>query len=94
MVIPDTSRIEKQRHINVLEYLTQIVSIWIDILEGKVAREDCVLSIGDNTSAMGWLRRSNFRQKDDSDTSWIVKQQLGRHLAELVLEADICLYQQ
>ncbi len=81
-------------HINVLEYISQIVAIWIDIVEGNISREDCVLSIGDNTSAMGWLRRSNFRQKEDSDTSWFVKQQLGRHLADLVLKADICLYQQ
>ena len=86
--------LRNRAHINVLEYLTQIVSIWLDILEGKVSKEDCVLSIGDNTSAMGWLRRSNFRQKDDTDTTWLVKQQLGRHLAELVLKADICLYQQ
>ena len=86
--------LRNRAHINVLEYLTQIVSIWIDILEGRVSKEDCVLSIGDNTSAMGWLRRSNFRQKEDTDTSWFVKQQLGRHLAELVLNADICLYQQ
>lgn len=50
--------------------------------------------MGDNTSAMGWLRRSNFRQKEDTDTSWLVKQQLGRHLAYLVLKDDICLYQQ
>ena len=43
---------------------------------------------------MGWLMRSNFRQKDDSDISWIVKTQLGRHLAILTLDADITLYKQ
>ena len=43
---------------------------------------------------MGWLRRSNFRQKDESDKSWIVKQQLGRHLVTLTLNADITLYKQ
>ncbi len=61
-------------HINILEYIAQITSIWIDILEGRTKKEDCILDIGDNTSAMGWLRRSNFRQKDDSDISWTVKQ--------------------
>ena len=66
-------------HKNVLEYLSQIVAIWIDIVEGNISREGCVLTIGDNTSA---------------DTSWFVKQKLGRHLADLVLKADICLYQQ
>ena len=43
---------------------------------------------------MGWLRRSNFRQKDESDVSWAVKQQLGRHLARLTLNANITLYKQ
>ncbi len=74
-----------------LEYLAQIISLWIDVIEGKVTNEDCILAMGDNTSSMGWLRRSNFRQKDESDTSWDVKQQLGRHLASLTLSSDICL---
>ena len=30
-----------------------------------------------STSAMGWLRRSNFRQKDEDDNEWIVKQQVA-----------------
>ena len=88
------NHLRNRAHINILEYLTQIVSLWIDIIEGTVNKEDCVLAIGDNTSAMGWLRRSNFRQKDDSDISWDVKQQLSRHLANLTLNADICLYKQ
>ena len=81
-------------HINVLEYLTQIVSIWIDILEGKTKPEDCILSIGDNTSSLGWMRRSNFRQRNESDKSWEVKQALGRHLANLTLKSDTVLYKQ
>ena len=43
---------------------------------------------------MGWLRRSNFRQKDDTDQMWDIKQKLSRHLATLTLQADITLYKQ
>ena len=50
-------------HINILEYLAQIISAWIDILEGRVRSEDCILSIGGNTSLLGWMRKTNFRQK-------------------------------
>ena len=50
--------------------------------------------MGDNTSAMGWLRRSNFRQKNEHDKSWLVKQNIGRHLARLVLSANVMLYHQ
>ena len=53
-------------HINLLEFLTQVIQIW-DILEGKIKEEDCILAMGDNTSSMGSLRRSNFRVKHESD---------------------------
>ena len=88
------SNLRNRAHINILEYLAQIVSIWIDIIEHRLQSEDCVLSIGDNTSSLGWMRRSNFRQKEESDESWEVKQHLGRHLAQLTLDSDIVLYKQ
>ena len=65
-VIPPDLR--SRAHINVLEYLAQIIAIWIDVIEGVTKKEDCILAMGDNTSAMGWLRRSNFKQKDEYDT--------------------------
>ena len=87
-------KLRNRAHINILEYLAQIISIWIDILEGTTKDEDCLLSIGDNTSALGWMRRSNFRQKEESDVSWKVKQHLGRKLAYLVLDSNTVLYKQ
>ncbi len=56
--------------------------------------DDCLLSIGHNTSALGWMRRSTFWQKEESDISWKVKQQLGRELAKVDLDADVVLYKQ
>ena len=38
--------------------------------------------------------RSNFRQTEDTDISWDVKQQLRRHLAKLILQSDTVLYKQ
>ena len=81
-------------HINLLEFLTQVVSIWIDIIEGKTNPEDCILCMGDSTSAMGWLRRSNFRLKEENDFEWKVKQNIARKLASLVLESKTMLYRQ
>ena len=81
-------------HINLLEFLTQVVSIWIDIIEGTVSKQDCILCMGDSTSAMGWLRRSNFREKDESDKEWEVKQSVARKLARLVLDSETVLYKQ
>ena len=81
-------------HINILEYMARVVAIWVDILEGTATSEDCLLCMGDNTSAMGWLRRSNFRQKDEADQTWLVKQEIGRHLARLILKSNTLLYTQ
>ena len=86
--------LRNRAHINILEYMAQIISIWLDIIENTTKSEDCLLSIGDNTSALGWMRRSNFRQTDDTDVSWDVKQQLGRHLANLILDSETVLYKQ
>lgn len=81
-------------HINLLEFITQVIQIWADILEGRIKEGDCILAMGDNTSSMGWLRRSNFRAKDESDMDWFVKQQVARKLAEVVLQIKAMLYSQ
>ena len=87
-------------HINLLEFLTQVISVWIDILEGSASPMDCILCMGDSTTAMGWMRRSNFRESDDdgkdeeSQGEWLVKQQVARKLASLTLDSNTMLYQQ
>ena len=81
-IIPEELR--GQAHINLLEFLTQVISVWIDILEKKSSQEDCILCMGDSTSAIGWLRRSNFRAKDENDVEWEVKQNVARKLATIV----------
>ena len=87
-------KLRGRAHINLLEFLTQVISIWIDVIENKTKPEDCILCMGDNTSAMGWLRRSNFREKDEDDNEWEVKQEVARKMASLVLKSDAVLYTQ
>ena len=48
--IPQNLR--NRAHINILEYLSQIITRWINILENTTKKKDCIVSIGDNTSAM------------------------------------------
>ena len=79
-------------HINLLEFLTKVISIWVDIIEGVTTPLDCILCMGDNTSAMGWLRRSNFREKGEDDLEWAVKEQVARKLANLILDSETVLY--
>ena len=49
--------LRNRSHINILEYLTQTIAIWIDIIERVTKKEDCILAMGVNTSAMGWELR-------------------------------------
>ena len=88
------TELQGRAHINLLEFMAQLISIWIDIIEGTTEAQDCLLGMGDSTAAMGWLRRSNFREKEESDDEWIVKQDVARKVAEIVLQADAVLYRQ
>ena len=46
-------KIRGRAHINILGYLAQVVSVWLDIIDNTAHNEDCILCMGDNTSAMG-----------------------------------------
>ena len=50
--------------------------------------------MGDSTTTMGWIRRTKFCEEDESDIEWLVKQQVARKFASLILDANACLYKQ
>ena len=87
-------KLRSRAHINLLEFLIQVISIWVDIDAGHVEAHDCLLAMGDNTTAAGWCRRTNFRETTEGDRDWVVKQQVARKLADLILESDSVLYTQ
>ena len=87
-------KLRGRAHINLLEFLAQLVSIWIDKIEGKLNSLDCLLAMGDNTASMGWLRRSNFRENKEGDIEWLAKQRVARKVADTILESNTCLYRQ
>ena len=93
--------LQGRAHINLLEFLTQVIQIWIDIIEGAIQEEDCILAMGDNTTSMGWLHRTNFRETrqeagsyPETDHDWLVKQTVARKLATLIMNAKAMLYSQ
>ncbi len=51
---------------NLLEHLAAIISPWIDIIEGRLKPQDCVLLITDSTTAEGSLQKSNFSELGES----------------------------
>ena len=91
-VIP--KHLRGRAHINFLEFIAQVISIWMDVEHNEVKNLDCILAMGDNSASMGWLRRTNFRENEECDMEWAAKQQVARKLASLVLESNSCLYRQ
>ena len=68
-----TVHLRSRSHINLLEFLGNIVCIWVDIIDKAISPESYLLSMGDNTSAMGWMRKSNFTNDAENDTNTIAK---------------------
>jgi hypothetical protein len=75
--------------LNLLEFLGGIVSIWVEILAGRVPPGSCLQAQGDSTSSAGWLRKSNF-----SEHNHPLQLEASRHLAFILLEASAILYSQ
>ena len=95
--IPATLR--HRASINFLEFLACVIGILLTIHEDKhVAPGDVFMSLTDNTSAMGWLRKSNFLTNSEGQPRPTHDQtahyNLARELAATLLEHDIGLNSQ
>jgi hypothetical protein len=83
----------KRAHINTLEFMASVITIWIDAFHNKIAANDCILSQTDSTTAAGWLRKSNFSDNlllPESSLRLVV----ARKLASLLIDTSSCLYSQ
>jgi hypothetical protein len=90
--IPETSPIHGHKGINnLLEFLGMAINIWLSCLEDD-GNESCILAIGDNTSAIGWLHNSSRL-----DAEWEAHRahlQVARKIAILLTEHHCCLASQ
>ena len=92
MRIPESSPIHSHKGINnLLEFLGMAINIWLACLESEGC-ESCILAIGDNTSAIGWLHNSARL-----DTEWEAHSahlKVARKIATLLTEHRCCLASQ
>jgi len=71
-------------HINLLEFLSCIIAIWLEIISNHNKENyNKYLALTDNSSAVGWLYKSNFNPKTQPghDTA-------ARKLASLLMESE------
>ena len=47
---------------NLLEHLAAIITPWIDLIQGRLKKGDCILSMTDSTTSEGWARKTNFSE--------------------------------
>jgi hypothetical protein len=75
---------------NMLEYIAMTVNVIVACRDSQDITHPCVLALGDNTSAIGWLFRSSRLHQPHHHLHLSV----ARHLATEVIQNDCCLYSQ
>ena len=79
---------------NLLEHLAAIVSLWVDIIAGRLNQEDWVLSMTGSTTAEGWLRKSNFTKLGEDPIQASVRIKAARMQATLFMSLGLKYYSQ
>jgi len=71
-------------HINLLEFIASFVAIWLDILEdNNKTKYKRYMALTDNSSAVGWLYKSNFNPKTHPGHDVI-----ARKMAEVLIDSE------
>jgi hypothetical protein len=76
---------------NLLEFTAMVVNVWLECLASG-NNQDCILAVGDSTSAIGWLFKSSGF--DPSGTEYDAHLMVARHLASILIEHNCCLASQ
>ena len=82
LALGDTPEARNQKSINFLEFLACIMGILLSLHEWDGASGDCFLSLGDNTSSLGWLRKSNFATEGEQSSHSALARAFALHMAE------------
>ena len=45
---------------NLFEFICQVVTIWLDCIDGVLGNDDCILALSDSSSATGWMHRASY----------------------------------
>ena len=74
---------------NLLEHIASIITVWIDILAGRLKPGDCSLSMTDSTTSEGWAHKTNFSKDNEEPIQATIRIQVAREHAMRLLENDI-----
>ena len=74
--------------------------MWIDVIEGNLHPEDCILSMTDSSTSEGWHKKTNFKTDPiDADCEFDpeeaqVHTKISRHFAEICVENKLVHFAQ
>ena len=86
--------LRRRASINMLEHVASIIGPWIDILADDLPPQSCSISLTDNTTSAGWLRKSNFADDNDKTPHMLAKLHVARSHASRFIDHDIKEYSQ
>jgi hypothetical protein len=90
--IPQSSVLHGSKKINnLLEFIGMAVNIWLSCQESDTDH-DCILAIGDNTSAIGWLH--NTARLDPTWAAHDAHLVVAQKVATLLMENSCCIASQ
>ena len=90
--IPETSPVRGHSGVNnLLEFIGMVVNVWVSCLEAD-SDQACILAIGDNTSAIGWLHHTAHLDPDGA--TQMAHLRVARKLARVLIKYNCCLASQ
>jgi hypothetical protein len=93
IVIPHCTPLRgDSRFNNLFKFIGTAITAWLECLHSATNAEECILALGDNTLALGWIYQSS-RVKPTS-MSYTAIQTVAWHLATIFLASHHCLASQ
>jgi hypothetical protein len=94
--IPKSSVIYRNEGVNnLLEFLGMVINNWLICLEPVPdTNQSCILAIGDNTSAIGWLHSTSSLDPRHTGGAHSAHLMVARTLAQLLMSNNCCLASQ
>jgi len=87
--IPEEYREAVKNKNNCLEFIASIVTVWQAIIQKRSEEEECFLSVGDNSSSVGWLHKASIDPSKNLPLFLAT-----RKFAEIIINSKSCIYSQ
>ena len=79
---------------NLLEHIASIITVWIDIIMGRLKEGDCSLSMTDSSTSEGWSRKTNFPEDGEDPIQATIRIEVARSHAMRLMKHGIKDYSQ